>query len=228
MLKPTIIHGDCLEALKAMDNEIFDLCLIDPPYFDYKTNYRKDKTGKLSQSLIQQSRDDQLEVMRECLKKLKPDSAFFFFTNWQEAWWFQSQFYTHLRNMIIWDKGNWTAGDLDGSLANTYEVVFLGTKDKNWKFNGERIPDIWGNQYEKEAKYNLNRVGNNRIHSTEKPVDLYKKCIEIATKPGALIFDPYVGSGSSAEACHRTGRQFLGYELDETYHRLACERIKKL
>jgi DNA modification methylase len=73
--KPIILMGDSLAALKDMDDNIFDLVLLDPPYFDYRTNHRKDKSDKLSQSLVQQSKDDQLETVRECIKKLKPGSA---------------------------------------------------------------------------------------------------------------------------------------------------------
>tara|TARA_R100001530_G_scaffold118953_1_gene86112 strand:- start:965 stop:1654 length:690 start_codon:yes stop_codon:yes gene_type:complete len=229
-MKPTIMLGDSLDALKNMDGDSFDLALIDPPYFDYVTGHRKDKTNKLSKSLVQQSQADQLETVRECLRVLKPGSAFFFFTNWQEAWWFQQKFKTFLRNEIIWDKGNWTAGDLAGSLGNRYEVAFLGTKGEGWTYRGgERIQDIWGNMYEKEGStYNLNRVGTNRIHSTEKPVDLYRKCIELATDPGALVLDPYVGSGASAEAAYLTGREYLGYDKDPEYHARANARIANL
>lgn len=226
-IKPTIVKGDCLSALMDMEGEIFDLCLLDPPYFDYKTGHRKDKKDKLSQSLVQQSRDDQLMVVQKCLEHMKPNSALFFFTNWQEAWWFQQRFHTFLRNEIIWDKGNWAAGDLKGSFGCRYEVAFLATKG-NWEYRGERIQDIWGNIYDKDGKYNLNRVGTDRIHATEKPVDLYRKCIEVATDPGAFVFDPYVGSGSSAEAAYLTGRMFLGYEIDDEYHRRATERIARL
>jgi site-specific DNA-methyltransferase (adenine-specific) len=216
--KPIILMGDSLAALKDMDDNIFDLVLLDPPYFDYRTNHRKDKSDKLSQSLVQQSKDDQLETVRECIKKLKPGSAFFFFTNWQESYWFQSAFHSFLRNEIIWDKGNWAAGDLAGSLANKYEVVFLGTKGTGWNYNGARIHDIW----------EIPRMGTDRIHSTEKPVELYRRCIEIATQPGALIFDGYVGSGSSAEAAYLTGRNFLGYEVDQEYWERATKRINSL
>jgi len=218
LLPPTIINSDCLEGLKNMEGELFDLVLCDPPYFDYKTGHRADKKDKLSQSLVQQSRADQLETVQECIKHLKPGSAFFFFTNWQEAWWFQQKFHTFLRNEIIWDKGNWAAGDLAGSLANKYEVVFLGTKGDGWTYNGARIHDIW----------EIPRVGTNRIHSTEKPVDLYKRCIEIATKPGAYVLDPYCGSGSSAEAAYLLGRNFLGYEIDKIYFDRIQERLAKV
>jgi site-specific DNA-methyltransferase (adenine-specific) len=229
VMKPTVICGDCLEGLKSLEGEMFDLALLDPPYFDYKTGHRKaGGDEKLSQSLVQQSREDQLETVRETIKHLKTDSAFFFFTNWQEAWWFQEKFHSFLRNEIIWDKGNWAAGDLKGSFGCRYEVAFLGCKGSGWTYQGERIQDIWSNLFEKEHKYNLNRVGTDRIHSTEKPVDLYKKCIEVATKPGAFVFDPYCGSGSSAEAAYLTGRNFLGYEIDTEYHKRILERLARL
>ena len=222
-----VLNMDCLEGLTKMESGLFDLALIDPPYFDYKTGHRKDKADKLSQSLVQQSREDQLRTVQECIRVLKPGSAFFFLTNWQEAWWFQQRFFSFLRNEIIWDKGNWAAGDLAGSFAGTYEVIFLGTKGDGWSYRGgRRIHDIWGNQYELEHKYNLDRVGTKRIHSTEKPVDLYKKCIELATDPGAFVLDPYSGSGSSVIAALETGRNILAYEIDQEYHRRILERVE--
>lgn len=224
-MRPQIVKGDCLDALKNMEEEeMFDLCLIDPPYFDYRTNYRNDKKGKLSQSLVQQSQEDQLLVVEECIKRLKNGRAFYFFTNWQEAWWFQRRFHTHLRNEIIWYKGNWTAGDLEGSFGSSYEVIFLGIKGKGWEYKGSRLPDLWAN----DTGLFIPRMGTNRIHATEKPVNLYKKIIEISTEPGAFVFDPYVGSGSSAEACFITNRMFLGYEIDGEYHKRAIERIANL
>ena len=221
-MKPQILHGDSLEALKTMDEtEMFDLCLLDPPYFDYKTNYRKDKKGKLSQSLEQQDMDDQLETVGECIKRLKYGKAFYFFTNWQQAWWFQARYWSFLRNEIIWYKGNWTAGDLEGSFGSSYEVIFLGVKGKGWEYKGARLPDLWSN----DTGLFISRVGTNRLHSTEKPVDLYKRLIEISTEPGEFVFDPYVGSGASAEAAYLTGRLYLGYEKDEHYWKVASERI---
>ena len=215
MGKPVILLGDCLEALKSMDDEIFDLVLCDPPYFDYKTGHRKDKTNKLSQSLVQQSREDMIEVVRECIKKLKQDRAFFFFTNWQEVWWMFPPFPGIWRNMIIWDKGNWTAGDLKGSFGNKYEIILLGAKGKGWEYKGGRLHDIW----------QIDRVGTQRIHPTQKPVALYERIINISTDEGTLIFDPYLGSGSSVIAAMKTGRNLLGYEIDEEYYRRIQERI---
>ncbi len=213
-----VINGDCLAGLMDLPDETADLVLLDAPYYDYKTSHRKDKDSKLSQSLVQQSQEDQLRVVQESIRVLKTGCAFFYFTNWQESWWFQKRFHTFLRNEIIWDKGNWTAGHLEGSLANTYEVIFLGTKGQGWKVRGPRIADIW----------NIPRVGTNRTHPTEKPVSLYQKCIEISTDPGALIIDPYGGSGSSCEAAVKFNRNILVWEIDTEYHAGIVARMEGL
>jgi len=210
-----ILNSDCLEALTRMDDNIFDLVLCDPPYFDYKTGYRKDKEGKLSQSLVQQSQADQLRVIRECIRTLKQDRAFFIFTNWEQDWWMQQALGGLLRNKIIWNKGNWSAGDLKGSFGNMYEVILLGVKGK-WEYKGKRESDIW----------NIPRVGTKRIHSTEKPVELYRKIIENSTDEGDLILDPYGGSGASVIAALELNRNILVYEIDTEYYDGILNRIK--
>ena len=217
MIKPIILYSDCLEGLLQMDSDIVDLVLLDPPYFNYKTGHRKDKADKLSQSIVQQPRDEQIEVIRQCIRVLKPNRAFFVFTSWENIWWMSQPFLSLWRNMIIWDKGNWTAGDLKGSFGNQYEVILLGSKGK-WEFKGKRESDIW----------RIPRVGTKRLHPTEKPVELYLKIIENSTNVGDFVIDPYVGSGSSAEAAFRLGRNFLGYEIDKTFWERATKRINTI
>ncbi len=216
-----VILGDCLEGLLAMDTGIADLVLIDAPYFDYKTSHRKDKEDKLSQSLVQQTKEDQLRVVQESIRVLKDGKSFWYFTNWQEAWWFQQRFHTFLRNEIIWDKGNWTAGDLKGSFGNKYEVIFLGTKGRGWNYKGGRIHDIWG------EGNSLPRVGTNRIHATEKPIELYKKIMELTTNEGDFIIDPYSGSGASVIAALELNRSILAYEIDPEYYNRINRRIEQ-
>jgi len=212
-----VLNQDCLSGLKDMDVGIFDLALIDAPYFDYKTSHRQDKEDKLSQSLVQQDQKDQLMVVQECIRVLKDGCPFFYFTNWQEAWWFQARFHTFLRNEIIWDKGNWTAGDLKGSFGSKYEVIFMGVKGSGFEIRGSRIHDIWA----------IPRVGTKRIHSTEKPIDLYKKVIEVSTDEGALILDTYLGSGASVIAALELNRSIIGYEIDKTYYDRIMNRVKE-
>jgi site-specific DNA-methyltransferase (adenine-specific) len=218
VIPPMIYHADCLEVLTKMDAGIADLALIDPPYFDYKTGHRKDKASKLSQALHPQPRDEQLKTVQECIRILKDDRAFFFFTNWQEAWWFQQRFSSFLRNEIVWDKGNWAAGDLEGSLGCKWEAIFLGGKGR-WKLKDKRLNDIDG--------WQIPRVGTDRTHPTEKPVALYIKLIELTTDEGDLVIDPYLGSGASMEAAILTRRNFIGCELDDDYYKLCLERRER-
>jgi site-specific DNA-methyltransferase (adenine-specific) len=209
-----IINSDCLEGLLAIKTPCFDLALLDPPYFDYKTGHRKDKADKLSQGIVQQSREDQLRVIQECIRLLKPDSAFFVFTNWENDWWMQEQLGNLLVNKIIWDKQNWTAGNLKGSFGNQYEVILLGSKGK-WKYTGKRESDIWS----------IPRMGTKRIHTTEKPVQLYIECIQNSCEPGSLIIDPYLGSGASVIAAMELSMNIMGYEIDPVYYQRILERI---
>lgn len=211
-----IFNSDCLEGLSRMDNEVFDLVLSDPPYFEYKTSHRKDKSSKLSQAIVYQDREDQVRTIQECIRVLKQDRAFFLFTNWEQDWWMQQALGTLLRNKIIWDKGNWSAGDLKGSFGNQYEVILLGAKGK-WIYKGKRESDIWS----------IPRMGTSRTHPTEKPVELYKKIIENSTNEGDLILDPYGGSGSSVIAALELNRNILVYEIDKDYSEGIQRRVKQ-
>lgn len=62
-------------------------------------------------------------------------------------------------------------------------------------------------------------------HPTEKPVDLCQVYIENSTKPGDLVLDPFVGSGTTGVAALRSGRRFIGIELTERWFEVACERL---
>ena len=210
-------NQDCLEALKSMDREIFDLCLIDAPYMEYKTSHRKDKESKLSQPILYQDQDDQVETIRECIHILKMDRAFFLFTNWENSWWMMQAFRSFMRNQIIWVKNNWSAGDLRGSFGCQHEVILLGAKGR-WTYKSKRESDVWV----------MDRVEpTSRIHPTEKPVELYMKIIENSTDEGDLILDPYGGSGASAIAALALNRDIVVYELDKEFHDRILRRIEQ-
>lgn len=69
--------------------------------------------------------------------------------------------------------------------------------------------------------------GGNRIHPTQKPVALYKWLLNNYAKPGDKILDTHVGSASSLIACYDMGFEYLGFELDEDYYKMATERLEK-
>jgi len=65
------------------------------------------------------------------------------------------------------------------------------------------------------------------IHPTEKPVALLTSLITSVTKPGDLILDPFAGSGSTLVAAKKTGRRFIGVELNDEYFEKAQRRIEE-
>jgi DNA modification methylase len=62
-------------------------------------------------------------------------------------------------------------------------------------------------------------------HPTQKPVALVERCLLASTRAGALVFDPFMGGGTTAVACRRTGRRFVGAEFDEAHAALAVRRL---
>ena len=66
-----------------------------------------------------------------------------------------------------------------------------------------------------------------RMHPTQKPIPLMAWCMQRAAVPvGATVLDPYMGSASTGVACLRTGRNFIGIEIDEGYFETACNRLR--
>jgi site-specific DNA-methyltransferase (adenine-specific)/modification methylase len=67
--------------------------------------------------------------------------------------------------------------------------------------------------------------GEPRVHPTQKPLELMMWLIQRYTLPGSIVFDPFMGSGTTGVACVRTGRNFIGCEIDPTYYAIAQRRI---
>ena len=63
-------------------------------------------------------------------------------------------------------------------------------------------------------------------HPTIKPVDILQNLIVNSSKEGEVVFDPFMGSGSTGVACKKTNRDFVGIEIDKTYYDIAVERIE--
>lgn len=72
------------------------------------------------------------------------------------------------------------------------------------------------------------RPTKSKLHPTQKPVALLRKIIPNSTKVGDIVYDPFLGSGSTAVACEHLGRKCIGIELDESYVESAIKRLEKL
>lgn len=215
-----IYNEDCIEGMKKIPDESIDLIVTDPPYLmKYKTNYRKDKHHKFCSEI---DGDDDPELIKtyikECYRIMKNDSACYMFCNSNKVDVFKRQLEKvgfNIKNMIVWVKNNWTAGDLKASYGKQYELILYVNKGRRF-INGSRLTDVW----------EFPRVpGSKQLHQNQKPVELIKQCIEKSSDPGAIVFDGFMGSGTTAIACIDTDRHYIGYELDPEYYKVANNRI---
>lgn len=215
----TAVLGDCRELLASMPDGSAGMALTDPPYgIGYRSNRRKDGAHRRPIA-----GDGDLGAVRAASRQLyrvlKPDSALFMFADRDrqgEVAEILRRVGFRIKNRIVWDKGNHTAGDCRGAFGFRYEIIILAVKGRPL-IRGKRHDDIW--RFPRVA-------GQKLMHQNEKPVALLAQAIESMSDPGDLVLDPFMGSGSCGEACALTGRRFLGCELDPRYHGPACERLR--
>lgn len=204
---------DCLEGIKKLDAESVDLVITDPPYGDNSGYGRNDKEiANNEHPLLNCS------VIFELQRILKPNSAVYNFTNWKH-YPFLTEFilrYTNfkIRQLIVLDKNRFGLGY---GFRNKHEFLLVLEKgDPKYNFN-----DFANVQQFKVIEH------NEETHPHEKPEDLIRKIIQHSSKEGDLIFDPFVGSGTIMVASKQLNRNFIGFEIDENYVKMANTRLSQ-
>ena len=115
------------------------------------------------------------------------------------------------------NKNNHGSGDLKAGYAPKYEFILYAHKGRSL-FRDKRIADV----------IDCSKVSSKDLmHPTEKPIELLKLFIKNNSDEGGLVFDGFVGSGTTGVACKELGRNFIGCELDENYYKIANDRIEK-
>jgi site-specific DNA-methyltransferase (adenine-specific) len=229
---------DCLEGLKEIPDNSVDLVITDPPYSSGGafSGDRKSRTATKytatnfdgASALPDFSGDnmDQLgfmeftrQVFAKCREKTKPEGIVCAFIDWrnlpalcnslQAAGWVW-------RGIAVWNKPN--GRPQKGRFRNEFEFVV-------WGANGPMPFDRGVGCLPGYYRY-ANVAAKDRQHQTEKPLQLIEDLLEIVPK-GATVLDPFMGSGTTAVAALRTGRNFIGFELGKEYHAIATERVAK-
>jgi DNA modification methylase len=118
---------------------------------------------------------------------------------------------------IVWDKRTNEAADK--CFGSPFELAWCSRKSTY------RIIRVMHGGAKNADAPNGAVANQPRYHPTQKPVRVMQACVSIA-KSGATILDPYMGSGSTGLACVRTGRRFIGIEIEEKYFQIAVKRIE--
>ena len=197
-----IYNEDCLEGLEKLADNSVDLICTDPPYC----------VGTTSNGIRGSILDNNLimpffkQLFRQWRRVLKAGGCIYVNTDWRTYPFLYpiiNQYFIQ-RNLIVWKKENYmSAGNW---YRYNHELIIFGTNGKSRReFSGSEL-DVW-NIGIKEA------IPFSRIHQSQKPIELVEKMIKDSSHEGEVVLDCFIGSGTTAEACIRNNRHFIGFEL---------------
>lgn len=220
-----IYQQDCLEGMKLLPSESIDVCIIDPPY-KIASGGKKDSafrgaSGRNNNPLSSNGKifahndinPDQ--YMSEIYRVLKEGTHFYCMTNDKNL----NKTLTSaecagfkLHNILVWKKGMHTPSQY--YLKNVEYILFLRKGKAKYINNMGSYTLI-----------EIDGVFGNKVHPSQKPVELMKHLVCNSSNEGDVVLDCFMGSGTTALASMKTGRNFVGFELDKQYFILSNERI---
>ena len=243
------LNGDILQMLEFVPDGFADLIIIDPPY-----NLSKNFNGMKFASRSQEGYDEYLATWFPAVcKKLKSNGSLYICGDWKCTSSLQRAVERELTvlNRITWQrekgrgaKSNWKNGmeDIWFAVKNPadyyFDVEAVKMKRKvlaPYKADGK--PKDWNE--ETEGNFRLTYPSNfwddisvpfwsmpeNTDHPTQKPEKLYAKLILASSRPGDIVFDPFLGSGTASVVAKKLGRRFCGIEQNEEYCLWAEKRL---
>ena len=203
-----IINSDCLDIMREMPDKCVDLVLTDPPYGIGESN-EKNATRKNACRPTDYGHYtwDSKRIPSEYFDEIRRIS--------QNQIIFGGNYYGSILGdtscYIVWDKDNGENDFADCELAWTS----FKTAVRRFKYRWQGM--LQENMRDKEK----------RIHPTQKPVALFEWILRLYSKPGDIILDPFLGSGTTVAACINLERQYIGIEISPDYVLASQQRIKK-
>ena len=243
-----IIVGDAIKAMKKLPEASIDLVVADPPYAlgkDFGNN-----SDKMDPEEFLTWTDEWTTAVK---RLLKPSGSIYVFCTWQ----FSPEIFTLLKknfimvNEIIWDRRVPSMGGTTRRFTSVHDNIGFFAKTSKYFFDIDpvRIPydaetkkarsrSIFEGSKWLEVGYNpkdlwsvsrLHRLhGEREDHPTQKPLEIIERMILSSCPPNGVVLDPFMGTGTTAEACVRHDRNYLGYDLNPEYVQLAKARIKRI
>src|SRR5450830_682469 len=236
---------DALAGLARIPDGSIDLILTDPPY-----NLGKDYGNASDQQSVEAYLDWTEQWIDLAIPKLKDNGSLYIFATWRyspEIFVLLKQRMT-MMNEIIWDRRVPSMGGSVRSFSSVHDTIgfFVKRKDYYFDLDAVRIPydaatkkarsrSIFVGSKWLELGYNpkdvwsvsrLHREHPERAeHPTQKPLEIIERMIKASCPPGGVVLDPFMGSGTTALAAHRTGRHFCGFELNSAYCAIIEQRL---
>jgi site-specific DNA-methyltransferase (adenine-specific) len=201
----TIVNGDCLRILPQLDAGSVDFVLTDPPYF---VRY-KDRAGRT----IRNDRypGQVLDAFKDVYRVLKDNSLCVSFYGWNRV----DSFFT------AWKGAGFTpVGHIVFSKSYASAQRFVRYQHESAYVLAKGRPEMPAAPISDVLPWHYS---GNHSHPTEKAVDTLKPIIEVFTKAGDVVLDPFAGSGSSLVAAALLRREYIGIELEQKY----CDHARR-
>ena len=223
-------NQDCYDFLATIPNNTIDLILTDPPYEISKpTNFQNgelkhDDTDRFRISMDfgqwDKEQQDLKKLCKEYYRVLKPHGTIIIFYDiWKISYLkeaLEEEKFKQIR-FIEWIKTN--PVPINSSinyLTNAREIALTGVKQNKPIFHSKYDNGIY--------QYPIYQ-GKDRIHPTQKPLNLFIELLQKHSNVGDVVLDTFAGSGTTPVACLKTNRQFYGCELDTNYYNQSLKRI---
>ena len=204
----TLYRADCLEVLRSLPDGSVDAVVTDPPYgLNFAYASYNDTESNLRE-LVSAFMPHVLRIAkRAAITPGNTNIHKYPEPTWTCAWTWNT---TTARGRVGWSQ--WQPILFYG------KDVFAGTRNHDGMLKSDRI-DFTG------GKANIdNKAGGS--HPCSKPVSVMDKIVRRFTLSTDTVLDPFMGSGTTGVACVRTGRKFIGIEIDKGYFDIACKRIE--
>lgn len=224
----TIYNENCLEGMKRIPDGTIDLIATDPPY---RVTSRGGVANTMSGYWVSEKArkgkifdDNDIEIeeyLPQFYRVLKPDAHCYIMCNNLNLPHFfdvisNSEF--HFVKLLVWDKVQAICGRY---YMGQVEHIFLLRKGKDKPINDCGKSDLLSIPLQRDK----DKQGNN-IHDSQKPTKLFQVLVAMSSDEGQTVLDPFMGSGTTAIACIKEKRHYVGFELNEEYYKKALKRIE--
>ena len=206
---PRLIHGNCIDGLRRLPDELVDAVVTDPPY---GIRYRSPSGAR-----ILNDNAAYIWWLHEAWRVTAKNGALVCFCRWdvqEDFRWAIELAGWKVKSQVIWDRMLHGMGDVRAAFAPRHDVIWFAVKG-NYRFPNRRPVSVIQTQ----------RMRSGLVHPTEKPVELMERLLEAVVRPAGVVLDPCMGSGSTGVACTNKGYRFIGMELDPNHFRTAKQRI---
>lgn len=218
-----LMFGDCLERMKEIPDGSVDLCVSDIPYKLTGGGKGDGVNSKRPKGILQ----DNTQLMKvpkfkdwlpELYRVMKDETHIYLMCNFLNL----NQLMNDVQdvgfkmvNLLVWEKNNCTPSQF---YMKNCEYTLLIRKGKSKYIN---------NIGASKTVHKFDNIIGNKVHPTEKPLELMRFYVENSSNEGNVVLDMFTGSCSTGVACLNTNRKFIGIEMDENYFNIGVKRLEE-